>query len=212
MGTRNLTIVQLDGEYKVAQYCQWDGYPEGQGKTVLHFLRDYCDLSIFKQKISLIEEANAEYIKDLWTKEGADPISDMVSLDISDKFKKKYPHFHRDRGAKILQMIYDDEVSLIQKDLSFAADSLFCEFAYVIDLDKDRLEVYKGFNEEPLSEDERFAFLTPKEYKGDNKYFPIKLAKSYDLKKLPTDEQFIKDLEEDEELLETTEKAKSLTV
>lgn len=31
MGTRNLTAVYLDGQYKVAQYGQWDGYPEGQG-------------------------------------------------------------------------------------------------------------------------------------------------------------------------------------
>lgn len=40
MGTRNLTAVYLDGQYKVAQYGQWDGYPEGQGITVLTFLRD----------------------------------------------------------------------------------------------------------------------------------------------------------------------------
>lgn len=35
MGTRNLTAVYLDGQYKVAQYGQWDGYPEGQGITAL---------------------------------------------------------------------------------------------------------------------------------------------------------------------------------
>jgi len=28
MGTRNLTCVMKDGQYKVAQYGQWDGYPE----------------------------------------------------------------------------------------------------------------------------------------------------------------------------------------
>ena len=27
MGTRNLTAVYLDGEYKIAQYGQWDGLP-----------------------------------------------------------------------------------------------------------------------------------------------------------------------------------------
>lgn len=26
MGTRNLTIVYSNGEYKVAQYGQWDGF------------------------------------------------------------------------------------------------------------------------------------------------------------------------------------------
>ena len=35
MGTRNLTIVYYDGDYRVAQYGQWDGYPEGAGIEVL---------------------------------------------------------------------------------------------------------------------------------------------------------------------------------
>ncbi len=38
-GTRNLTCVVVGGEYKVAQYGQWDGYPSGQGLTALNFLR-----------------------------------------------------------------------------------------------------------------------------------------------------------------------------
>ena len=39
MGTRHLTAVHVDGEYKIAQYGQWDGYPEGQGMTALTFAR-----------------------------------------------------------------------------------------------------------------------------------------------------------------------------
>ena len=35
MGTRHLVAVIHKDEYKVAQYGQWDGYPSGQGDTVL---------------------------------------------------------------------------------------------------------------------------------------------------------------------------------
>ena len=37
MGTRHLIAVMADGKYQVAQYGQWDGYPSGQGVSVLTF-------------------------------------------------------------------------------------------------------------------------------------------------------------------------------
>lgn len=38
MGTRNITRVICNGEVKVNQYCQWDGYPTGRGADVLKFM------------------------------------------------------------------------------------------------------------------------------------------------------------------------------
>jgi hypothetical protein len=38
MGTRHLIAAKIDGVYKLAQYGQWDGYPDGQGVAVLDFL------------------------------------------------------------------------------------------------------------------------------------------------------------------------------
>ena len=38
MTTRSLTAVKVDGEYKIAQYGHYDGYPLGQGIYVLKFL------------------------------------------------------------------------------------------------------------------------------------------------------------------------------
>jgi len=40
MGTRNLTCVIKGGDFKVAQYGQWDGYPSGSGKDILEWLSD----------------------------------------------------------------------------------------------------------------------------------------------------------------------------
>ena len=40
MGTRNLIMVRKkNGDLKVAQYCQWDGYPSGHGVDILTFLK-----------------------------------------------------------------------------------------------------------------------------------------------------------------------------
>ena len=48
MGTRHLICVVKDNEYKLAQYGQWDGYPEGQGVNILRFLRDF-DRDVFEK-------------------------------------------------------------------------------------------------------------------------------------------------------------------
>ena len=37
MTTRSLTAVKINGEYKIAQYGYYDGYPSGQGVTILKF-------------------------------------------------------------------------------------------------------------------------------------------------------------------------------
>ena len=142
MGTRNLTIVKANDEIKVAQYCQWDGYPSGQGATILNFLKN-ADLEHFKHVVSLLGQYSDRGIENLWKEMGADG-SGFVSLDISDKFKEKYPHLHRDCGADILQMIYDKDIFKVRLDEDFLNDSLFCEWAYTIDLDENVLKVHNG--------------------------------------------------------------------
>ncbi len=196
MGTRNLEVVILGGEIRVAQYCQWDGYPDGQGMTVLDFLREEMNLETFKTKVLACSWIKEKELKKLWVSVGASPKSDMVSMDISKKFSEKYPWLHRDCGAKVLKMIQDSESGLqLQNDANFAGDSIFCEWAYVIDLDKNALEVYKGFNNKQLTENDRFYSLQ----ESDSEYYPIKMVKSYSLENLPEPDDFVADFKEEEE-------------
>jgi hypothetical protein len=201
MGTRNLTMVISNGETKVAQYGQWDGYPGGQGSTALEFLRK-MDANKFREKVG-----NLRWI----TKEEA------TALDETD-WTKTHPFLSRDTGANILNTIYYDsmeirdpdanvfsgkkidfpcKVEFLQDESNFAADSLFCEWAYVIDLDKNTFEVYEGFNKSPLDENDRFYHL--EKTREDSEYYPIRLSKSYDLNNLPDVETFINDFKEEDE-------------
>lgn len=145
MGTRNVTLVRLNGKIKVAQYCQWDGYPTGQGKDIAEFLQKGLDLPVFKKAVAKLKWASAKAVKDTWTECGADPKSDSVSFDIADIHSKRYPEFSRDTGAKILQLIQDGAVKAVKNDKDFMKDSLFCEWAYEIDLDKQVVRVFQGF-------------------------------------------------------------------
>lgn len=197
MGTRNLTLVMLDGEYKVAQYCQWDGYPSGQGLAALQFVRDNMKLEEFKIKVKESQELSKDEHKQLWVECGAPEDSSWVSMDVSKKFEEKFPYLHRNCGADILKYIQDSENGLkLNVDVNFAADSLFCEWAYVVDLDKGTFEVFEGFAKSPLDKTERFYFLSDKAKDG---YYPVKLKQSYSLSDLPTDEDFKAQMKRDED-------------
>lgn len=197
MGTRGLTMVICDGETKVAQYGQWDHYPEGNGITCLEFLQKGI-LDKFREKLKRCrfttneDETEIEnFLKSIGSENG------WVNSSQSKKYNQKYPYFSRDHGSDILNVILesDDTEILLKNSMNFASDSLFCEYAYVIDLDKNTFEVFEGFNQKPLDESERFYHLQTK----DEKYYPVRLLKLYDINNLPDEETFIKDCTPPEE-------------
>lgn len=197
MGTRHLIAVFVDGEYKVAQYGQWDGDPEGQGVGVLEFLRgkSTSELKHRFEKVSWLSER--EYKAKL-TECGADPESPMVSFETSEEFNRRFPHLSRNAGSDVLSAVWARSGQIkLQDSLSFAGDSLFREYAYVIDLDASTLEVYQGFNQSPLPPSERFHGLTNLESRDG--YYPVKLWQSFSLAELPTKDEFLAALSEDEE-------------
>lgn len=198
MGTRNLTMVISNGETKIAQYGQWDGYPDGQGATILDFLSK-SDLNVFREKLFLCRFIDNKFIEEEYRKVGHKG-GEWVDTNIAAAFNRIHPQLSRGVAGDILEFVYksDTEV-LLKNEENFAADSLFCEWAYVVDLDKNTFEVYEGFNMEPLAPEDRFFYL---ESKRSGKYYPVKMIGSYSLNELPTEKQFLADLipkEEEEE-------------
>ena len=181
MGTRNLTVVYVDGDYRVAQYGQWDGYPDGQGMTCLEFLTEEFVEHKFRQ--------NLKKIKMVQTQEELEALRTL--------YKDVLPEFDRDTGAKILELIQNGKVSsgFLVNNIGFASQS-DCEWAWVIDLDKRTFEAYVGWNHDPLTEDDRFFFLRDQEEDG---YHGAKLVRSWNLSCLPTKEEFLAAFRHDEE-------------
>lgn len=199
MGTRNLTMVISDGTTRIAQYGQWDGYPSGQGSTSLKFLHN-CDVKKFKEQLErcrFIESSKRKQteLENFFKKIGAP--NGWMTGEQAEQYHKKYPFLTRDNGAEILNLIYEAKGTdnlWLHDSTDFAADSLFCEWAYVIDLDKNTFEVYEGFNTQPLEEGQRF-----KDLKTEGEYTPVRMIKSYDINNLPTVDEFIRELEKQEE-------------
>ena len=187
MGTRNLTCVILNGDFKVAQYGQWDGYPSGSGKDILDWLSDKAaDFERLKEVANKVTRMRGDYDSQTWVEINTENPRVIPQADFD-----KYPSFSRDMGSEVLEYIISTENPIVVLQEDFAQESLFCEWVYVIDLDSMNFDIYEGFNTQPLSECELF-------YTGkvpDGEYYPVKLVKSYPLNFLPDADEFLADLE-----------------
>ena len=188
MGTRNLTCVIKDGEFKVAQYGQWDGYPSGNGIEILEWLSDpKANFDRLKEAAGKVTRMRADFDAQTWIEIG----EDSHIIPFTDN--RTYPSFNRDMGMKVLEYLVSTENPIVYLEEEFAQDSLMCEWVYVIDLDAMNFDIYEGYNTTPLSECE--LFYTGKETDG---YEPVKLVKSYPLNFLPDADEFLADLEPEE--------------
>ncbi len=144
MGTRGAWGFRQNKTDKVT-YNHWDSYPKGLG---LDFFR-------------ALKEAAIDAIHSVATKLRVVKGDDVPSKEDL----KKYKHLH-DRevgsghevegGVSWYQLIrgaqgeisdyVNGKVDVIEDGASFLLDSLFCEWAYILNLDTGMLEVYKGFN------------------------------------------------------------------
>lgn len=204
LGTRHIVAVHIDGEYKVAQYGQWDGYPSGQGATVLDFLHN-GNVEGLKRNLAKTYVPTEDDHKRMWAEVGHDIVESkgMVPWGKSEEFAKLYPSLHRNTGAKILAFIasHDGEDRIpLENQIAFVGESLFCEWAYVIDFDIGTFEVFKGFNKVgPAPEGSRFHDVAwDGEYKTSEgeTYYQVTLARSWKLDALPTLEDFIEAFQE----------------
>ncbi len=139
MGTRGLTGFVVDGKVK-ASYQQHDSYPTGVGFRVVEFLEN-TKMSLDEMRdavraLKVVSEADqptadeAKYLgsfHDGSVSTGADWYSNLRNC-------QGYPGLILESGF-ILDSVF------------FAQNSLFCEWAYLINLDECVIEVYKGFNE-----------------------------------------------------------------
>jgi hypothetical protein len=156
MGTRNLTVVKdKAGTTRIAQYGQWDGYPQHSGLKTLDFLRDETLKDSLLQRLTLVQ-----FITD----EECDTI--YKSFDNTDwenkDFLNEYPGLHRDTGVDILLAVASATETLKTIDNSdFRNDELFCEGVYEVDFSNNNfISTYGGrtveFDLDNLPTDEEY--------------------------------------------------------
>jgi len=198
MGTRNLTCVYHKGRFVIVQYCQWDGYPEGQGQVILMFLRESGNIERLKEGLQYLITLTEEGMKQLENAIQHDLesqptyIEDDICMTVGDKIVSLWPSLSRDTGAKILEIVAHATAEKrvpIFHDLGFA-NSFTCEWAYIVDLDQNTFQVFAGIENKQEAPTTRFSDVG-----GEDDTVPI-LIQSFSLSQLPaTEEEFIDAIE-----------------
>jgi hypothetical protein len=132
MGTRGLTkVIDKNGITKVAQYGQWDHYPEGQGVKILSILStdryavEELELALDKCYFTTDEEREAIY---------ADYNTNYPDTQHLKRFSSMLPSFSRDTCGDILNVVRWSATRVPLMDESeFEHDDLFCEGVYIVD-------------------------------------------------------------------------------
>lgn len=143
MGTRHLIRVIENGEIKVAQYGQWDGYPEGQGVTALEILSNPELLAGLRKNLSKVRWATEDDYRRI--SEVLDlPEDGWLTFEQGEQYNALVPHLSRDTGANILRIIAETTLQELPLGDSrdFIEDGLFCEWAYTVDFDENNFQVW----------------------------------------------------------------------
>lgn len=182
MITRGSIGFRLNGKDYVT-YNHSDSYPSCLGVSILKQAKGFAkDLEKTKQRVSklvLVKE------NDKATPEHVDRTAKYHNLAVGSQSARDYYCLLRNAQGDLDKYL---EVELMIDSSGFLADSLYCEWAYIINLDEGVLEVYKGFNRAANGKG-RYAKLQTYEYYG------VTLEKTYPLSKLPSEAKFLKDNE-----------------
>lgn len=142
MGTRGVWGVRYQNKDKIT-YNHFDSYPDNLGETIKKFIIKHSveELKQIASKIILVDRNMKP------TKEQIEACKDYMNLYVSEQSPEDwYCLLHKSQGEP---EAYIKGLIFMIDSCNFMKDSLFCEWAYIINLDTNKLEIYRGFQKEP---------------------------------------------------------------
>lgn len=142
MGTRAMYGFYKDGKTK-GTYNHMDGYPSGLGENIAEFARTVPaeEMRQIFGRIELVQERTPPTALQKKRMMKFDETLEDNDFEGSDVWYSVLRQYMGDLFP------YRDGLPFMTDGADFIKDSLFCEWAYVINLDDEVLEVYKGFQE-----------------------------------------------------------------
>lgn len=179
MSTRGAVGFKLDNEWKVT-YNHSDSYPEQLGMRVLEFCKQVDNWDSMKYRVGIVRMVSQDSTPSVSDIHYYNQYSD---LSVSNQSLQDWYCLLRGlQGGKILYEIEAGRCEIMIDNQLFMGDGLFCEWAYVIDLDDMTLKVYKGGYK---SKHDTFLPKGIGNKPDDYGYYAVKLLYAYDLYNLP---------------------------
>lgn len=180
MGTRGAIGYYKDGQIK-ATYNHFDSYPDALGQEMLKFARSKTPAQHAEaaDRLQMIDTNRKPTPEDV---ERWKPYTDLgVSRQSTDDW------YCLMREAQGKMGVYVEMGQMPDGGADFMRDSLFCEYAYLVNCDEGTFEIYKGFQHEPpkrgvFAGDEKFEAAG---LNKETKYYPVELMKAFLLNDLP---------------------------
>lgn len=187
MSTRGALGFKLNEKYYVA-YNHFDSYPKGLGQEVVDIVSSIVKEKGLKKlknnvaKIRLVNEQDTPTINDI------EKYKHSANTDVDNKsFDSWYCLLRQTQGSEMIVQVYTHNLDVMIDNFDFLKNSLSCEYAYIINLDNDTLELYEGFNHEPQKDNPLPIKQIVFETINNNDYYPVRYLGSFKLDSIPKD-------------------------
>ena len=186
MGTRGAYGFRIKEQDKVT-YNHFDSYPECLGRNMLQYI-SHTSLPRMRRaanRIVLVEQDSKP------SPELIEKYKDFADLGVSRRTLTEWYCLLRKAQGNLFP--YNQNLRHMIDSHAFLADSLFCEWAYIIDLDNSQFEVYRGFNQDPNAPGRFAASSIP----DSNGYYGVALIREVPLGNVRSSsiEELIQELE-----------------
>lgn len=164
MGTRGMIGIKV-GRKKIGVYNHFDSYPTGLGAEIVKFIQE----NFLDESTRNTFSANAKKLKKVSSGKPSKATFNYYStvsefpLGAERASKEWYALLRGFQFDNFLTGVLSGKLKHYEDSWDFLKDSLFCEYAYVLDMNTNTLECYKGFQHDP---------------KDDRNYLPCKLVGS----------------------------------
>lgn len=167
MGTRGAYGFRIDGADKIT-YNHFDSYPSALGKDMIEYVQRHTDAELAEaaRRLTAVDEA-------------ATPTDEQIAKYASfcdPGVSTGQDWYALLRGGQRNPEAWHQGLDVFADNHAFMADSLFCEFAYVVNLDDGALEFYRGFNKDKDAAG-RYAALVRAGDRPSN-YFGVRLVEA----------------------------------